>query len=100
MKKSNYNIFVPYDDTNIIVFNSFSGAIGLFSTDTKTRFDNNILNPDEIVQLQKKGILIPDDFSEIDQINADRIEGITNANVAFFRIWTTSACNANCFYCF
>lgn len=99
-KKSRYNIFVPYNDDETIVFNGFTGAIGKFNSDVMERFEKDLLSQEEIEILLKKGIIIPIDYSEIDKINTDRAEGICNEKVKHFRIWTTSGCNARCYYCF
>lgn len=98
-KKSNYNFFVPYNN-NTIVFNSFSGAIGLLNEDTYNRYLGDSLSNEEIDMLLKKGILVKNNFDELKLINTDRRIGIKNSKIKVFRIWPTSACNANCYYCF
>lgn len=98
-KKSRYNIFVQYREGEHIIFNPISGALGKFDSATMKRYTNDSLTPEEINKLIEKGIYVPNFVNEIDQINKDRIEGIYKNN-KHFRIWTTSACNANCYYCF
>lgn len=71
-KKSNYNIFVPYDNGDTIVFNPLSGAIGLFDMATLDKYHSNQLNESEINMLKEKGILIPYEYDELEKINSDR----------------------------
>jgi len=99
-KKSNYNLFVPYQNDEFIVFNAHSGSIGKFDLNTYNRFNNDSLTQDEIVTLKNKGILIDPDRNELDEINQDRISSIYKESIKDFRIWPTSACNARCAYCF
>lgn len=99
VKKSRYNIFVPLENGKFIVFNSLSGAIGIFDTDTMERFSKNDLTDDEMHVLVCKGILISGTTNELNIINHDRVNGIFSNN-RNFRIWSTSACNARCYYCF
>lgn len=99
IKQSLYNIFVPHKE-EIIIFNALSGALGKFDKDFYERFNSNSLNQSEIDILIKKGILIPADYDERKKMYLDRINGIKKSNFKNFRIWTTSGCNANCYYCF
>lgn len=99
-KPSQYNLFVPYTDARTIVFNAFSGATGLFDADTMRRYSDGALSPEETDTLVKKGVLVPADCDEKAQIDADRAHGILQAKRKYIRIWTTSACNARCYYCF
>lgn len=99
-KKSAYNIFVPFKNDETIVFNGLTGAIGKFDAATMKHYEMNTLSDEEIDVLVKKGILIPIDYNEIEKINSDRKIGINNEKTKHFRIWTTSGCNAQCYYCF
>ncbi len=99
-KKSKYNIFVPYKNNETIVFNGVSGSIGKFDDYTLKRFETNNLKDFEIEELLKRGILVDETLDEIKKINEDRAKGINNKNKKLFRIWTTSGCNARCYYCF
>lgn len=97
---SRYNLFIPYDDQHDIIFNTFSGAIGLFDQDFIKKFRDKRLDVEEISKLLDKGILVQPTYSETGKIDHDRIEGIKTTQHYHFRIWPTSACNAQCFYCF
>ncbi len=98
--KSKYNIFVPYNSSKTIVFNSFSGAIGLFDNETMEKYNDNSFSNDEISILLAKGIYIPKNFDEKEKMDADRRYGIKERKEKLIRLWTTSACNARCYYCF
>jgi radical SAM protein with 4Fe4S-binding SPASM domain len=99
-KKSRYNYFVPYKDGQMIIYNFFSNYTSLFDTDTFTRYQNNELTENEQNELHKRGFLIDNDFDEFEKLKELRYKNNTNEHTKLFRIWTTSACNARCFYCF
>lgn len=99
-RKSKYNIFVKYKNGKTIIFNTLSGAIGLFDEETVKRYFADNLTSKEINILLEKGVLVKDREDEKKRINSDRISGIVNPKIKHFRIWTTSACNAQCYYCF
>lgn len=99
-KKSKYNFFVPYKDNTTIVYNTFSARLALFDNHTISRYNNNQLEENEIEMLKERGFIIDDNYDEGAIINEDRITGIRRDSIKILRIWTTSACNANCEYCF
>jgi len=99
-KKSRYNIVLPYDQNQTIIYNTLSGAIGLMDVETKMRFDTDNLSPHEFNVFKSKGIIIPADYNEKTKVDSDRVAGIINKGKKHFRIWPTSGCNANCYYCF
>lgn len=63
-QKSLYNLLIPYPDGRTIIFNAFSGALGLFQPDTLQRYHENKLSAEEEQTLVKKGILIPEGTDE------------------------------------
>ena len=99
-QKSLYNLLVPYPDGRTIIFNAFSGALGLFQPDTLRRYQENKLSAEEEQTLVKKGILVPEGTDEKSLIHQDRANGILHSKEKLIRLWTTSACNARCYYCF
>ncbi len=99
-KKSNYNIFVPYKENKTIIYNGLSGAVGIFDDKTLNNYNNDTLSIDEQNILLKKGILIDENFDEKQKMFKDRNAGVMQKNDKHFRIWPTSACNAQCYYCF
>ena len=98
-KKSGYNLFVPYIDEKYIVFNTYSNSIGIFDSDAMRKYEENSFDNSEMKILIDKGIYVPSFTNELAEINKDRIRGIF-LNRKTFRIWTTSGCNATCYYCF
>ena len=62
-QKSLYNLLVPYPDGRTIIFNAFSGALGLFQPDTLRRYHENKLSAEEEQTLVKKEILNSDSFA-------------------------------------
>ena len=99
-QKSLYNLLVPYPDGRTIIFNAFSGALGLFQPDALQRYHENKLSAEEEQTLVKKGILVPEGTDEKSLIHQDRANGILHSKENLIRLWTTSACNARCYYCF
>lgn len=99
-KISKYNIFVPYKDGTMIIYNPLSGAIGKFTHETFERYHSGKLHEFEIELLVKKGVLVSKNFNEIDKMHFDRKRVIDDEKFKHFRIWPTSACNAHCYYCF
>lgn len=99
-KKSQYNIFVPYKDRETIIFNSLTGAIGKFDESSMIHYNNCDFSSDECKLLIEKGILVEKNYDERKKINSDRTQGILDKHTKYLRIWTTSACNARCYYCF
>lgn len=104
LKKSKFNVIIPYRDNTSIIFNSLSGAIGKLDEESVSKYKSDLFfdlfDSKELEMLKKKGILIPTDFDELRKIALDRASGINNKNVKHFRIWTTTSCNAGCYYCF
>ena len=99
-KKSNYNMLIPYDDEQTIIFNSFSGAVGVFDKETLRQYKSDSIPTSKQEMLIKKGILVKCDFDEKAEMLNDRKMGNDDPSRQVYRIWTTSAFNARCFYCF
>ncbi len=53
-QKSLYNLLVPYPDGRTIIFNAFSGALGLFQPGALQRYHENKLSAEEEQTLVKK----------------------------------------------
>ena len=100
MKKSRFNLIVPYKDSKTIIFNTRSGGIGLFDKEFMNRYESGTMSVEEKKALAHRGMLVHPCKDELSEVNADRLEGIVARGVKEYRIWTTSACNARCFYCF
>lgn len=99
-KKSNFNIIIDDFNGSYIIFNTLTGSIGRITNDERLRFDSNSLTDDEINLLMQKGILIHPDYDENEKIDKDRMDGMTDDTRLYVRVWPTSSCNANCYYCF
>lgn len=99
-KKSDYNFFERRADNETIVFNTVTGAIGIFDDDTLCRFRHDDLSDEETGLLLEKGVLVPIDEDERKKIDNDRVKSAVSTLKKYYRVWTTSACNANCEYCF
>lgn len=95
-----FNLFVPFDDNRTIVYNSFSGCVGLLENNMVDKIKNTSLSDEELNELLKRHFLVNSEFDELEEVNKIRNDCIDNKTDKLFRIWTTSACNANCFYCF
>ena len=99
-KKSKYNYFVPYKDNQTIVYNFYSNYTSLFDEDTLNRYNEDKLTEEEQEELHKRGFLIDLDVDELNDILSRRLQENLNDKTKLYRIWTTSGCNARCFYCF
>ena len=62
--------------------------------------NKNLSTDDEQKELYKRGFLIDVDINELEKISNGRLKANTDTSNKLFRIWTTSKCNAQCFYCF
>lgn len=99
-KKSRYNYFVPYEDNQTILYNFYSNYTSVFDADTLDRYNKDLLTDEEQEELYKRGFLIDNDIDELELIKSKRLEMNLKENEKLFRVWTTSGCNARCFYCF
>ena len=92
---SRFNYLTPFDDNRYIIFNSLTGNIMLLNEDVFQRFTSYSTTEEETQKLLELGFYT-DINGESDLISFRNM--IPKRKIA--RIWTTSACNANCFYCF
>ena len=97
---SKYNYVLKLDDSNYIIFNTFTGSIilldksnysKLLNADSTSKYTNDFL---------KQGFLIEENLEEKNIIDLDRIKSLCSSDVMTFRILTTTSCNARCFYCY
>jgi radical SAM protein with 4Fe4S-binding SPASM domain len=100
MKKSNYNFIIPYLNETSIIYNPLYGTIGKINKDNMTAYNNDTFSKEELEILYKHKVYIDDDVDELSIINKNRADGINDTKSKLFRIWTTTGCNARCFYCF
>lgn len=100
MKKSNYNFLIPYKDNETIIFNPLYGTLGKLEDKIVEAYNNDSLTCEDKDILYKKHVFIDDNINEIEIIAKDRAKGIQDPTKKVYRIWTTSGCNAKCYYCF
>lgn len=103
--KSIFNFIYEKSKNNWVIYNTFSGSIILMNNELKEKFDNledgKIENNDiDICNLIKQGILVDNNYDEKKLIDASRIRRAFGEKSAYLRILTTTACNANCSYCY
>ena len=100
LKHSIYNYPVKHEDKTII-FNTFSGALALFNEHEIDKFNNFHNFYDEDINTWKaNGFLVEENFNELEVINYCRTKDTFANNKTTYRILTTTACNARCFYCY
>lgn len=99
-KKSKYNFFVPYKENETIIYNGLTGAIGKLDNAHLKCYETDTFSSEDTKKLIEKGIYISQEYDEISKIEEDRSKGINDSKKKCFRIWTTSACNARCYYCY
>lgn len=101
MKLSEFNYPFLYNGQDGI-FNTFSGSIVVFDSvdENPLKTPLNNLDSDLINKYQKLGLLIEESFDEKKALLKSRKDVINRQTRPFFRILTTTACNANCFYCY
>ena len=99
-KKSRYNYFVPYENNQTILYNFYSNYTSVFDEDTYKRYNADQLTDNEQEELYKRGFLVDNNIDELELIKSKRLEMNLKENEKLFRVWTTSGCNARCFYCF
>lgn len=99
-KKSKYNFLVPYKENETIIYNGLTGAIGKLDNAHLKCYETDTFSSEDTKKLIEKGIYISQEYDEISKIEEDRAKGINDSKKKCFRIWTTSACNARCYYCY
>ena len=102
LKPSIYNFYFDTDDSKMGVFNSLSKALLVLEpNEYMDLINDNTLLPAEIREkLIKNSILVPSIVNEHEKVNLVRTNGILNASESVYRIFTTTDCNARCFYCY
>lgn len=99
MKKSKYNYIVSYKN-NYLLFNALLNTSVILNKDIYSRFLSNELADNEVVELNRLGFLVEDDFCEADAVLFASRNQSEKQNIFFYRIYTTMACNAKCEYCY
>lgn len=97
-KLSRYNYRFPFDG-GFALWNSFSGALLKLNEREWAALESGLvpeLSPEREKEWMEKGVLIPNGFDELRRLEED----VQCAQLLYFRILTTTACNANCAYCY
>lgn len=107
MKPSSFNVFIPIDDGETLIYNTFSDSRVIVNAELGKAIEScdqpaertDIIKK-QLVQLLYLGIVIEDDVNERKEIEywAQRLKFDNNSfNVT---ILTTLSCNMKCVYCF
>ena len=99
MKKSIYNIYV-HNDKNYLLFNTSNSSCVILTKEEFEHFENNNLDENLEKELYRLGFYVDDDYSESEYILARNRINYEKSRSLGFRIFTTTNCNARCFYCY
>lgn len=105
-KSSIYNYFVRSERQRFLIWNTLSDAmISIDKRIYRALFEEDLsaLPEDILKMLQDTGVLIASDRNELSELEEDlmlRSSGQDLQSGGFFRILTTTACNAACPYCY
>ena len=99
MKKSIYNYIIEYKGVYLI-YNTFSSALIEMDSNTYKSFSSNSMNEKDLLLLRQQRIYVEDGIDEIALVNQRRHRYLDSNEETIYRIFTTTACNAKCFYCF
>ena len=85
-----------------LVANTLSGGISILSATEYNALCSNTYTTDLLRSFRKQGFIVPNETNELEIVNKTRIAACTsNDNKACsYRIYTCTACNASCAYCF
>lgn len=104
-KLSVFNYFFDLGNEETGIYNSLSNSVAGLSSESLQKLKNfsdrkENLEPEFERLLISNGFLVPYFLNEYDIINKKRVRSILNNDVSFYRIVTTTNCNARCFYCY
>lgn len=94
-----YNYVVSHQDRHLL-YNGLSGACIILDSNEYARFLCEACYPEEMQELLRLGFFIEDDFSEPSAVLYHSRRLTAERNTQFYRIYTTLACNAHCYYCY
>lgn len=100
MKISQY-IITTKKDKHVVLYNSITTALIVISLDAYEQVfcHHNFQEAELVQQLYQCGFIIDDDFDEINLIEQLRKKDIEKP-LPVITIYTTTNCNAGCYYCF
>lgn len=100
-KPSRYNCTKVKD--RIAIFNSFSGSLAILSKDDYSKLQHIAeysSSDGDVQELLKQGLIVEENNDELAVVNYSRYSNTFLKKKPIFRIITTTACNASCFYCY
>ena len=103
MKKSLYNNYITIKDCHTLLYNSLSHNFVIFKNALITPNDLykfEIENSKLFIELCNAGIIIEDDFDEIEKLKDKIAEAENNDTEFILHINPTLDCNFNCWYCY
>lgn len=96
-KLSHYNYYFNIGKDEVGIFNTFSGAVvGL----APSELDDLKQEKGNLEPFVRNGIIVPFFKNELDELYANRVNRIISNDKPTYRIFTTTDCNARCFYCY
>lgn len=106
MKASAYNYYHNLDDLDALVWNTMTGAIIHACPQEIMDLQEGrleCLTADRRTEFEENGVLIPDSRNELAELEAELADvafGTDPEKGGYYRILTTTACNAACSYCY
>lgn len=100
MKTSHY-IITAKEDNQVILYSTITTALIVTSTKAYEQIfcHHNFQETELVEQLYQLGFLIDDNFDEIELLNQLRKKDVDKP-LPVITIYTTTSCNARCYYCF
>lgn len=98
-KKSIYNLSVTKDGY-ILLFNAASGAAIVLTGEAYNQFNSLDLDKNASTPYLDRGFLVELECDEFTQLQQRSENNALKQKIHKYRILTTSACNAKCFYCY
>lgn len=99
MKKSYYNFNVK-DKNNILLYNSLNGTSVILNESEFNDFNNFCLNEETTQTLKQLGFYVENEENELKTLFTRNRMITENSKNLSLRIFTTTKCNAKCFYCY
>lgn len=100
MKTSQYIITTKEGD-QVVLYNTITTALLVIGADEYERIflKNDFQDSCIVTELAEYGFLLDDDSNEVNLLNEIRLDDI-NKPLPVITIYTTTNCNARCYYCF
>ena len=98
-KKSIYNISVS-KDRYVLLFNAASGSAIVLTDEAYDQFNSFSFDENTVIAYLDRGFLVDSECDEFTRIQQESENTPYKKKIHKYRILTTSACNAKCFYCY